>query len=86
MTAVITQPPAAEPLPAEAYARIFSNTPEGAAILEDLVRRFARGPVFEGGIDGVRKSDFRAGQRSVTEFILSQVNRASGFPDEPQQE
>lgn len=69
------------PLPAEAYARIFSNTPEGAAILEDLVRRFARGPVFEGGIDGVRKSDYRAGQRSVTEFIVSRINQASGFPD-----
>jgi hypothetical protein len=81
MTTVTTQPAPVEALPAEAYARVFENNPEGAAVLQDLVRRFARGPVLKGGIDGIRENDHRGGQRSVTEFIVSQINRASGFPD-----
>jgi hypothetical protein len=86
MTTVTTTPTPAEPLSPEAYARVFEQTPEGQAVQQDLVRRFARGPVFQGGIDGVRQSDFRAGQRSVIEFIVNRANQATAYPDPPQEE
>ena len=82
----VNAPAPLKPLAPEAYARVFENFPEGKLVLEELVRRFARGPIFEGGIDGIRKSDYRAGARSVPEFILRQINQASGLnePDEPE--
>jgi hypothetical protein len=75
-----------ESLPPEAYARVFENSPDGAAVLEELVRRFARPHVRTGGIDGIRESDFRAGQRSVTEFIVGRINTSTGYPDPPTEE
>jgi len=66
------------------YASVFEGNPQGALVLEDLTRRFARGPVFEGGIDGVRKSDYRAGARSVVEYIVNKSNLADEFNEEPE--
>jgi len=70
------------------YARIFEGNPTGEALLEDLTRRFVRPPVLEGGIDGIRKSDVRAGSRAVIEHIVNQINLAGGVPpiDEEQSE
>lgn len=64
------------------YHRLFEGDPVGQAVLEDLTRRFVKAPVFEGGIDGVRKSDFRAGSRAVMEFIVRRINQATGAEPE----
>lgn len=68
------------------YARVFEQHAEGALVLEDMIRRFAKPPVLEGGIDGIRKSDFRAGARSVVEFITNRINQAHGVSDDVQDE
>lgn len=68
----------------EMYARVFENHAEGVLILEDLVRRFGRNPYVRGGLDAQRETDYNAGQLSVPTFILNQINRANGVPnDEP---
>lgn len=73
---------------AKTYATVFEGNKDAAAILEDLIKRFVRDPVFEGGIDGVRKSDYRAGSRAVMDFIVKKINQAHGVEDdvEPDQE
>lgn len=63
------------------YKAIFEDDRRGQAILEDLVNRFARPAVTEGGIDAVLKTYHRAGMRQVCEFIATQINRANGVPD-----
>lgn len=68
------------------FANLFEGTPVGKVVLETLIRRFHKGPVFEGGIDGVRKSDFRAGARAVVDHIINQCNRSRGVMDEQEQE
>lgn len=73
-----TAPQRVDRLDPQLYRRVFEENPEGLQIFEELLRRFAKGPVFEGGIDGVRKSDFRAGARSVVEFITARINEANG--------
>ncbi len=70
--------PRVAPVDPEIYRRVFEANPDGAAIFEELLRRFARPPVYDGGIDGIRKSDHRAGARSVVEFITSRINEANG--------
>lgn len=67
-------------LPASAYARIFEVNPEGAQILEELIRRFSRPAKLEGGIDAVLATYHRDGARSVIEFIVSRINQANGVP------
>lgn len=69
-----------EPLPPEVYARVFENHAEGVLILEDLVRRFHRPAVTEGGIDAVLKTYHREGARAVVDFIINRVNQARGVP------
>jgi hypothetical protein len=56
------------------YASLFVGSPLGERILEHLTRKFARPPVYDGGIDGIRRSDFRAGARSVIEYIVAKSN------------
>lgn len=63
------------------YADIFEDDTRGAAILEDLVRRFSRPTVTKGGIDAVLETYHRAGQRSVVDWIVAQINRAHGVDD-----
>lgn len=63
------------------YKAIFEDDRRGAAILEDLIRRFSRPAATEGGIDAVLKTYQRDGMRQVCEFIVTQINRANGVPD-----
>lgn len=70
-----------EPLPPEAYARVFEGIPEGAQILEELVARFGKNPYVKGGLEAQRQTDFNAGQMSVVTHILSRINSAHGAPD-----
>lgn len=70
------------PVPAEAYARLFEGHGDGRVILEELVRRYARGAKIGNGIDGILETYRRDGARSVVEFILSRVNHANGAPNE----
>lgn len=68
------------------YHDVFDEDKRGAAILEDLVRRFTRPPVTEGGIDAVLKTYERMGMRRVVEYIVMQVNRANGVPTQQEDE
>lgn len=63
------------------YKMIFEDHRVGAAILEDLTRRFARPAVMTGGIDAVLQTYQRDGMRRVIEHIVTQINRANGVPD-----
>lgn len=69
------------PLEPAAYARLFEANREGAQVLEELTRRFARPAKLEGGIDAVLTTYHRDGQRSVLEFIVNRINAANGVPD-----
>jgi hypothetical protein len=62
----------------EMYAQVFGPGTAGEKVLEDLIAKFIRPPVFDGGIDGVRKSDFRSGSRRVLDFIMLKINQAGG--------
>lgn len=52
-----------EPLPPEAYARVFENHAEGAQILEELTARFCRPAKVTGGIDAILQTYHRDGAR-----------------------
>lgn len=67
------------------YANLFETTPRGKLVFESLIRQFNKPPVYEGGIDGVRKSDVRAGERAVINFIVNMINRNNGVQDEPEE-
>lgn len=60
------------------YLRVFEGHHEGRMILEDLIRRFARPAVLEGGIDAVLKTYHRDGSRKVVEHIAAMINQARG--------
>lgn len=62
------------------YARVLEQNPEGAAILDDLVRRFGGALFAKGGEEGRRETDYRLGRRAVLDFMLGQINRANGAP------
>ncbi len=62
------------------YARVFETSPEGAAVLDDMVTRFGGSLFVKGGEEGRRETDFRLGRRSVLDFIVAQINRANGAP------
>lgn len=65
-------------VPPETYAAVFEADTRGAAILEELVRVFAKSAVTDGGIDAVLKTYYRAGARSVIDFLLRKIDRAHG--------
>lgn len=69
-----------EPIEPAIYARVFEEYRDGAAILEELTRRFARPAKLEGGIDAVLTTYHRDGARSVIEFIVARINQAHGVP------
>ena len=69
-----------DPAP-DLYRQLFEDDRRGAAILEDLTRRFARPAVTTGGLDAVLQTYHRDGARRVIEFIVAQINRANGVPD-----
>ena len=68
-------------IPPAVYKAIFEDDRRGAAVLEDLIQRFARPAVTTGGIDAILKTYQRDGMRSVVEHITTQINRANGVPD-----
>ena len=64
------------------YLDIFETDQRGAAIFEDLFRRFGRGGVVpDGGIDAARKTYQRAARREVLDYIVTRCNRARGVDD-----
>ena len=67
-----------EPISPGIYARIFEENRDGANILEELTRRFARQAKLEGGIDAVLATYHRDGARSVIEFIVNRINQSNG--------
>ncbi|MDH7608699.1 MULTISPECIES: hypothetical protein [Klebsiella/Raoultella group] len=64
------------------YKRIFEEMPGGAEVLDEITRRFGREAYVKGGTEGDRETCYRAGQRSVLDFILMQINRADGVNDD----
>lgn len=81
MNARLPNQASGEPVPPETYAQLFEDDARGAAILEDLVRRFAKPSVIKGGIDAVLQTYQRAGARQVVDFLMRQINRAHGQPE-----
>lgn len=72
-----------DPTPKD-YKELFEDDRRGAAILEHLIRAFARPAVVTGGIDAVLATYQRDGQRRVLEFITTQINRANGVDHNPE--
>lgn len=70
---------------AELYRQIFEVDKRGAAILEDLVKRFSKPASVQGGIDAVLKTYLHMGEHRVVQHIVNQINRANGVSD-PNQE
>ncbi|HBD3034715.1 TPA: hypothetical protein KIU63_004471 [Citrobacter koseri] len=64
------------------FKRIFEEMPGGQPVLEELTRRFGRAAYVPGGTEGDRETCYRAGQRSVLDFILREINRADGVEDD----
>lgn len=67
------------------YRDIFEVDVRGAAIFEDLYRRFASKAKVHtaGGIDAVLKTYQDAAHREVIEYIVTMVNRGNGVNDSP---
>lgn len=66
------------------YRDLFEVDRRGQRILDDLIARFVRPAVTDGGIDAVLKTFERQGQRKPLDFIMQQINRANGAPDDNQ--
>ncbi|HCW17738.1 hypothetical protein [Achromobacter sp.] len=64
------------------YKEIFEDDRRGAAILEDLLMRFRPKVVTTGGIDAVLQTYRHAAHRELLEWVVSQINRANGVPEE----
>lgn len=74
-----------DPTPRD-FADLFEDDRRGAAILASLTARFARKVYVPGGHDADRETCYRAGQRDVIEFIVTQINRAHGVDEDPSTE
>lgn len=68
-----------------AYRRVFEDSKEGAAILEDLIKRYSQMPKAE-GIDRLINMAEQKGRREVLDFIVAMINRANGVDDVPSEE
>lgn len=68
-------------MPAD-FKRVFEEMPGGAEVLNELTRRFGRAVYVTGGNEGDRETCYRAGQRSVLDFILREINLADGVDDD----
>ena len=73
-----TPAPAVTP---EMYKEVFEDHPTGRLVLDDLIRKFTRPAVTDGGIDAVLKTFNHAGQRKPLDHIVTQINRAHGVSD-----
>lgn len=65
------------PVTAETYRNLFDLDVNGVRILEHLTTLFCKSTYVRGGQEAERESCFRAGERSVVEFIIKQINRAN---------
>lgn len=65
------------PVTAETYRNLFDLDVNGLRVLEHLTQIFCKSTYVRGGQEAERESCFRAGERSVVEFIIKQVNRAN---------
>lgn len=67
------------------FHQIFEADKRGAAVFDDLYRRFASKARVHtnGGIDAVLKTYQDAAHREVIEYIVTRVNRHSGVRDDP---
>ncbi|WP_158785140.1 hypothetical protein [Pantoea sp. BAV 3049] len=66
----------------EDYKRLFEETAGGPEVLDELVRVFGGAIFVKGGAEGDRQTCYKAGQRSVLDFILLKINRANGVNDD----
>lgn len=57
------------------YRLIFKDHKIGAALLDDLDRKFRQPPVTDGGIDAVLKTYTRAGEANVIAYIKAMIER-----------
>lgn len=71
-----------KPVMPEDFKRIFEEMAGGPQVLEELTRRFGRAAYVPGGPEGDRETCYRAGQRSVLDFILREINKADGVNDD----
>jgi hypothetical protein len=71
---------------AQLYHDIFELDARGAAIFEDLYKRYASPARVhtDGGIDAVLKTYRAAAHREVIEHIVRQVNRHKGVDEAPE--
>ena len=65
------------PVTAETYRNLFDIDVNGVRVLEHLTSIFCKSTYVRGGQEAERESCFRAGERSVVEFIIKQINRAN---------
>ena len=65
------------PVTAETYRNLFDLDVNGVRVLEHLTTLFCKSTYVRGGQEAERESCFRAGERSVVEFIIKQINRAN---------
>lgn len=66
------------------YLDVFETDARGAAIFEDLFKRFGKGGVItDGGIDAVLKTYKGAAHRQVLDYIVRMVNAGRGVYDSP---
>lgn len=70
------------PIDSRVYRRIFEEDGDGAAVLAELWRIFAKGAVTKGGIDAVLATYHNDGARSVLEHIVRRINQANGVNDD----
>lgn len=70
----------------DAYRRVFEDSADGVAVLDELVRLFGRNPYTPGGVEAARATDFKAGQLEVVQYILRKINRAHGVNDDEAQD
>lgn len=81
MKAHIEGAPVEQRATADDYRVVFES-PIGAVVLDDLVRRFTGAVFVSGGQDGERETTFRLGRRETVEHILRMINRANGAEPE----
>lgn len=62
---------------ADLYHQVFEQDKRGAAIFDDLVQRFSKPAVVEGGIDAVIKTFHGMGEHAVIQHIIRQINLAN---------
>ena len=65
------------PVTAATYRNLFDLDVNGVRVLEHLTQIFCKSTYVRGGQEAERESCFRAGERSVVEFIIKQINRAN---------